>query len=88
MPYTNSTNRPTIIWGTVVDKLAHWIFLSVLVALFPIIFNFTVMTLTGRTPTLTGLLVDGELLLVAAGISAGAISDLFRSEPKFIKSRR
>lgn len=61
------------------EKLAKWLIFSVILALLPFAFNYLRLASRGVDPTMAKLLGGGELLLVAAGISAAAVGDLIGS---------
>lgn len=62
------------------NKFFHWLLLSVLVALLPIGCIAIVAWASGKPITAHHLLKDGELLMISAGVAAGAISDLFGNQ--------
>ena len=60
-------------------KLAKWLVFSVLLGLLPIAFNYLRVLTRSGDPTLESLLGKGELLLIAASISAAALGHLIGS---------
>jgi len=60
-------------------KLIKWLIFSVALALLPLAFNYLHLLSHTKVPTLEALLGQGELLLIAAGISAAAIGSLIGS---------
>jgi hypothetical protein len=70
-------------------KLVKWLIFSVILALLPLAFNYLRLEMRGQDATLQALLGNGELLLVAAAISAAAIGEVIGSgkaygAPKFL----
>jgi hypothetical protein len=65
--------------GNVAERLIVWIIFSVIVALTPIIFNAILTFITGSTPTLSQLLKNGELLIIAVAVGADAVGKLVGS---------
>lgn len=63
------------------EKLVKWLFFSVFLALLPLAFNAFGLLFQSQDLTLDGLLQNGELLLVAASLSAAAIGELIGSGP-------
>jgi hypothetical protein len=71
----------------VLDRLAKWLIFSVLLALLPLAYNYLhVLTRTG-SPTLEVLLGKGELLLVAASISAAAVGSLIGGTKNWLMAK-
>jgi len=59
------------------EKVLRWLIFSVVLALIPLLAN-ALMTLTfGTRPTLANTLAHGELLLIAAALSAAGAGELF-----------
>lgn len=65
------------------EKLLYWFLFSVIIGLSPFAIQ-SIMELTrGNRPTTIFLFSDGELLLIAAAITAGAVGNLFISGNKY-----
>jgi len=62
------------------EKLTHWLIFSVLLALIPIAFNFTIRITTGSPVTIVSLVGKGELLIIAVTISARGLGELLMSD--------
>ncbi|MBN4056090.1 hypothetical protein JYT20_00040 [Rhodothermus sp. AH-315-K08] len=62
--------------GNLTARLVKWLIFSVVLALLPIAFNAIHVLTRSGDPTLENLLGGGELLLVAAAISAASIGYL------------
>jgi hypothetical protein len=60
-------------------RLAKWLIFSVLLALLPLALNYLHVLTRGGDPTLERLLGKGELLLIAASISAAAVGSVIGS---------
>jgi hypothetical protein len=63
-------------------KLARWLLFGVLMALLPLAYNLLHVVTRGGKASVENLTGHGELLLVAAAISAAAIGELVASGPK------
>ncbi|MCI0524016.1 MAG: hypothetical protein L0Y75_02035 [Acidobacteria bacterium] len=61
---------------TVIEKLTLWVVFNVLIALLPFLFRFIGSKFAGRPMDWKTILSDGELLLVASAVAAGAIGEL------------
>ena len=59
-----------------IQKIATWILFSVLVALVPFLFSWSVLAYNGSKITMPGIFGDGELFLVSAAIAAGALGEV------------
>ena len=64
------------------EKVVRWLLFGVGIAIVPICLNYLTLSGRGVSPSFTMLISRGELLLVAAVISAEAISRLIGSEKK------
>lgn len=67
------------------ERQLKWMLFSVVVALTPIAFNWLRLVsrvAPGKEPALSDLLGRGELLLVAAGLTAGALGDLLGGDSR------
>ncbi len=63
----------------IAERVVAWLFFSVLFALLPLAFNGGVLLVQGLQVNLTQLLSKGELLIVCAGIAAGATGEVLTS---------
>lgn len=61
------------------EKLTRWFIFGVAIACMPVAFNAVRLVMRGWSPTFEALTGRGELLLVAAAISARALGDLIGS---------
>jgi hypothetical protein len=68
-------------WSGVAEKLLAWVIFSVIIGLLPMAFDY--FQLSGRNlapeglvPAIRAVTADGELCLVAVGLSAAAIGEL------------
>lgn len=68
-------------------KIARWFFFSILFALIPLVFAFSKVQAVGPEVDLRSLIARGGLLLIAAGLSAGAIGDLLLSGTDWLKTK-
>ncbi len=57
-------------------RLVKWIIFSVILALLPLVFNYLYEVTRKGPPTIAMLLGKGELLLIAASLSAAVVGDL------------
>lgn len=74
---------PTTV-SNIAARLARWFFFSVLFALLPLAFAYVKALSVGPTVGLQELVARGGLLLLAAGLSAGAIGDLLLSDKRWM----
>lgn len=65
--------------GNMTEKFTIWLIFSVTLALAPLLFNASLMFISGKSPTLAQLLKNGELLIITVAIGADAIGKLFGS---------
>ena len=65
-------------------RLAKWLIFSVLLALLPLAYNYLHVLTRNGSPSLDVLLGKGELLLVAASISAAAVGSLIGGSKKWL----
>src|SRR5712691_3769846 len=63
------------------EKLTRWFVFGVVIASLPVLFNVFHVAIRGGAATIDTLTGRGELLLVAAAISAAAVGDLVGSGP-------
>jgi hypothetical protein len=63
----------------VVKKVTRWIFFSVLISLLPVLFGFSSFFLRGESISFYQSSANGEFFLIAVGLSAGVIGELFSS---------
>ncbi len=62
---------------TMTEKVLRWMIFSVVLALIPLLANALITVTFGASLTLTGMLEHGELLLIAAALSAAGAGELF-----------
>lgn len=58
------------------EKLTRWLIFGILLGLTPLVFSALRVMVRGTIPSPSQLFAHGELLLIAAGISAGAVGEL------------
>jgi hypothetical protein len=58
------------------EKLVRWLIFSVVISLLPLLFRFALEATDGKSPTLSDLLSQGELLLISSAIAAAAVGEL------------
>lgn len=73
--------------GIILEKLLRWIFFSVFISFLPIVFGLSSIYLSGKTFDFYQCTKNGEFFLIAVGLSAGVLGELFGStkEKRHIK---
>ena len=68
-------------------KLLRWLIFSVILALVPLGVSWLIQLTHGVSPSLYSLLQHGELLLIAAALSAAATGELIGSGDNLLKGK-
>ena len=60
-----------------VEKFFRWLFFGVIIAMLPIAFHYICLFLGKSSPSITKVISNGELLIIAVGMTSAAIGELF-----------
>ena len=71
--------------GQMFNRLIRWCVFSVVIATLPIVFNYLIMVTRGAEATIITLTSRGELLLLAAGMTASAVGEIIGSGSNLLK---